>query len=155
MLGIVVATQKVNCCLQHYFDGYYLPGIEEFSRRCQPCQIHGNIVRQHSAKLSSIENSWYFAIRGMDFFGPFSKYSRGAKFFLVLVNYITKWVEAKPLSKMEGARIRKFLWSDIIYKCGLPLAIITDNCKFFDNQTVKGFCDENRISLCFASVAHP
>ena len=45
---------------------------------------------------------------------------------LVAVDKYTKWVEAKPIKKVDGETAMKFV-IDIIHRFGVPHSIITDN----------------------------
>ena len=45
---------------------------------------------------------------------------------LVMVDKFTKWVEVKPIRKLDGSTAVKFL-TDIILRYGYPHSIITDN----------------------------
>ena len=58
--------------------------------------------------------------------GPFKKASGGYTHLLVAVDKFTKWIEAKPIRKVDGASATKFVW-DIISRFGVPHSIITDN----------------------------
>ena len=63
-----------------------------------------------------------FDVWGIDFMGPFSS-SFGNQFILVIVSYISKWVEAVP--RMNDNRvIIKFFRENIISRFGGPRAII-------------------------------
>jgi hypothetical protein len=45
---------------------------------------------------------------------------------LVAVDKFTKWVEAKPIRKLDGKTALKFV-KDIVVRFGIPHSIITDN----------------------------
>ena len=47
-------------------------------------------------------------------------------YLLVAVDKFTKWIEAKPIKKLDGPTAVKFFKS-IIYRFGYPNSIITDN----------------------------
>ncbi|GKF15753.1 reverse transcriptase domain-containing protein, partial [Tanacetum coccineum] len=51
-----------------------------------------------------------FDVRGIDFMGPFTS-SRGNKYILVAVDYLSKWVEAKALPTNDARVVVKFLKS--------------------------------------------
>ena len=73
---------------------------------------------------------------------------------LVIVDKFTKWVEVKPIRKLDGSTAVKFL-KDIILKYGYPHSIITDNGSNFAKGAFARFCMEKHIRLDLASVAHP
>ena len=58
--------------------------------------------------------------------GPLRTASHGFAHLLVAVDKFTKWVEAKPIRKLDGATTLKFV-KDIVVRFGLPQSIITDN----------------------------
>ena len=49
------------------------------------------------------------------------------KFLIVAINYFTKWVEAEALATITEARIRSFVWKNIICKFGILRTITSDN----------------------------
>ncbi|GJU48449.1 reverse transcriptase domain-containing protein [Tanacetum coccineum] len=65
-----------------------------------------------------------FDVWGIDFMGPFSS-SRGNKYILVAVDYLSKWVEAKALPTNDARVVVKFLKS-LFARFGTPRAIISD-----------------------------
>jgi hypothetical protein len=73
---------------------------------------------------------------------------------LVAVNKFTKWVEAKPIRKLDGKTALKFV-NTIMVRFGIPHSIITDNGSNFSQGEVEEYCHHNRIRLDLASVAHP
>ena len=62
----------------------------------------------------------------MDMVGPFKTAPGGYTHLLVDVDKFTKWVEAKPIKKLDGATAANFLWG-LISRFGVPHSIITDN----------------------------
>nr|GEW25057.1 reverse transcriptase domain-containing protein [Tanacetum cinerariifolium] len=72
----------------------------------------------------------------IDFIGPFPS-SRGNKYILVVVNYLSKWVEAKALPTNDARVVCKFLKS-LFPRFGTPRAIISDHgTRFFNDQFAK------------------
>ena len=56
----------------------------------------------------------------MDFVGPINPPSRQKKYILVCTDYVTKWVEAKPLLSATEASVVNFLFEDIFTRFGVP-----------------------------------
>ncbi|GKC11443.1 reverse transcriptase domain-containing protein [Tanacetum coccineum] len=69
---------------------------------------------------------------GIDFMGPFPS-SRGNKYILVVVDYLSKWVEAKALPTNDVRVVCKFLKS-LFARFGAPRAIISDRGTHFCND---------------------
>lgn len=66
-----------------------------------------------------------FGIWGLDFMGPFSS-SFGFKYILLVVNYVSKWVEAKATITDDSEVVAGFLKTNILNRFGFPKAIIRD-----------------------------
>nr|GFB85373.1 reverse transcriptase domain-containing protein [Tanacetum cinerariifolium] len=73
-----------------------------------------------------------FDIWGIDFMGPFPS-SRGNKYILVAVDYLSKWVEAKALPTNDARILVKFLKSLFSRFC-IPRTIISDRGTHFCND---------------------
>nr|GFB54767.1 reverse transcriptase domain-containing protein [Tanacetum cinerariifolium] len=73
-----------------------------------------------------------FNVWGIDFMGPFP-YSRGNKYILVAVDYLSKWVEAKALPTNDARFVCKFLKS-LFARFGSPQTIISDRGTYFCND---------------------
>nr|GEX18376.1 gypsy retrotransposon integrase-like protein 1 [Tanacetum cinerariifolium] len=69
-------------------------------------------------------------IQGIDIVGPFLKGPGKVKFLIVVIDYFTKWIKAKPVATITGNQIKKFMWDNIICRFKLPGAIISDNGKY-------------------------
>ncbi|GJS63755.1 reverse transcriptase domain-containing protein [Tanacetum coccineum] len=63
-----------------------------------------------------------FDVWGLDFMGPFPQ-SRGNKYILVTVDYVSKWVEAQALPTNDTRVVVKFLRS-LFARFGVPKALI-------------------------------
>nr|GEX60309.1 reverse transcriptase domain-containing protein [Tanacetum cinerariifolium] len=73
-----------------------------------------------------------FDIWGIDFMGTFPS-SKGNKYILLTVDYLSKWVEAKALPTNNARVFVKFLKS-IFSRFGIPRAIISDHGTHFCND---------------------
>jgi transposase InsO family protein len=58
------------------------------------------------------------------------------------VDYFTKWLEVKPLAKITGSQVIKFVWDNIVCRFGLPGVIITDNGRQFGENRFKEWCKD-------------
>jgi len=116
-------------------DGYYWPSVQgdyaEYVKKCAKCQVFDPLHHTRSEELHSIIYPWPFAIWGMDIIGPFSPRKGQTKFFLVGVDYFTKWIEAGPLASILAKNVQNFVWKSIVCRFGVPHIIITDNGRQF------------------------
>ncbi|GMH31289.1 hypothetical protein Nepgr_033132 [Nepenthes gracilis] len=94
-------------------QGYYSPSMKkdalEFVKKCESCQLHGNLHHQPSADLKSLQAPWPFAQWGLDILGPFPIATGQRKFIIAGIDYFTKWVEAAPLAKITEHNALEFL----------------------------------------------
>ena len=86
--------------------------------------------------------------------GPFKTARSGMTHLLVAVDKFTKWIEAKPIKKLNGPTAMTFI-ADITTRYGVPHSIITDNGTNFAKGALACFCAIQGIRLDLASVAHP
>ncbi|GJX78698.1 reverse transcriptase domain-containing protein [Tanacetum coccineum] len=123
--------------------------------KCDSCQIHSPILRLPKTHMTSIMAPWPFYQWGMDILGPLTPARGGAKFVIVAIDYFTKWIEAKPLVKITGKEVIRFVMGNIICRFGLPRIIVTDNGAQLVNEPFKGWCTRFKIQQMNTSVAHP
>ncbi|GAU40405.1 hypothetical protein TSUD_136520 [Trifolium subterraneum] len=110
---------------------------------------------QQDAKEHSLSSPWPFTWWGMDILGPFTRGNLQCRYLIVGVDYFTKWVEAEPLPEITSFRILRFFKRDIICRCGIPQAVVTDNGTQFTDETFRGFLAKINTKHHFTSVEHP
>nr|GEY23566.1 reverse transcriptase domain-containing protein [Tanacetum cinerariifolium] len=72
----------------------------EILKACHYGPTEGKISHRDKMPQNSIQVSEIFNVWGIDFMGPFPS-SRGNKYILVAVDYLSKWVEAKTSGQVE------------------------------------------------------
>ena len=117
--------------------GYFWPTMQvdgvELVKKCDKCQRFGNVQRLLAEKLTTITSPWPFSQWGINIVGPLPLGKGQVKFLLVAIDYFTKWVEVEALATITEAKIRNFVWKNIICRSGIPMMIISDNGRQFDN----------------------
>nr|GEX01073.1 reverse transcriptase domain-containing protein [Tanacetum cinerariifolium] len=91
-------------CPSYYRDAH------EMIKTCDICQWQGKISQRDEIPQNSIQVCEIFDIWGIDFMGPFLS-SKGNKYILVAVDYLSKWVKAKELPTNDARVVVKFLKS--------------------------------------------
>ena len=56
----------------------------------------------------------------LDFMGLINLLSKGKRYILVCIDYVTKWVEVKSLPRATTNIVVDFLLEDIFVHCGVP-----------------------------------
>ena len=84
----------------------------EYVKKCDQCQRFAPNIHQSGRVLNPLSNPWSFTQWGLDIVGPFPKAVGNKRFLLVGIDYITKWVKAKPLANIRDADAKKFIWSE-------------------------------------------
>ena len=127
----------------------------ELVKKCNKCQRFRNVQRLPAERLTTITSPWPFAQWGIDIISPLPQGKGHVKFLLIAIDYFTKWVEAEALATITKARIRSFVWKNIICKFGIPRTIISNNGQQFDNQGLRDFRLGLGIKNQFSSPGHP
>ncbi|GJT33057.1 reverse transcriptase domain-containing protein [Tanacetum coccineum] len=111
-----------------YDSDFYWPTIyqdaHDMVKSCDSCQRQGKISQKDKIPQNTIQVCEIFDVWGIDFMGPFLS-SRGYKYILVAIDYLSKWVEAKALPTNDARVVVKFLKS-LFARFGTPRAIISD-----------------------------
>ncbi|GJY80901.1 reverse transcriptase domain-containing protein [Tanacetum coccineum] len=142
-----------NFTAKKVFDaGFFWPTIyrdaHAMIKSCDTCQHQGKISQRNEMPQNAIQVCEIFDVWGIDFMGPFPS-SRGNKYILVVVDYLSKWVEAKALPTNDARVVVKFLKS-LFARFGTPRAIISDRGTHFCNdkfaKVMSKTVGENRAS---------
>ncbi|GJT10524.1 reverse transcriptase domain-containing protein [Tanacetum coccineum] len=101
---------------------------------------------------NSIQVCEIFDVWGIDFMGPFPS-SKGNKYILVAVDYLSKWVEAKR-STNDARVVCKFLKS-LFARFGAPRAIISDRGTHFCNDQFTKVMLKYGVTHRLSTAYHP
>nr|GEW85562.1 reverse transcriptase domain-containing protein [Tanacetum cinerariifolium] len=89
------------------------------------CQRQGKISQRDEMPQNTIQVCQIFDVWGIDFMGPFPS-SKGNKYILVEVDYLSKWVEVKTLPTNDARVVVKFLKS-LFSRFGIPRRTVGEN----------------------------
>nr|GEZ32955.1 reverse transcriptase domain-containing protein [Tanacetum cinerariifolium] len=146
-----------NYTLKKVFDsGFYWPSIYkdafELVKRCDACQRQGKNSQKDEMPQNFIQICELFYVWGIDFMGPFPS-SKGNKYILVAVDYLSKWVEAKALPTNDARVAVKFLKS-LFSWFGTPKAIISDRGTHFCNDQLSRVVAKYRVTHRLSTTYH-
>jgi hypothetical protein len=71
-------------------------------KSCNGCQRFSKQRHTPAAALKTIPLIWLFTVWGIDLVGPFKTAPGGLTHLLVAVEKFTKWIEAKPIKRLDG-----------------------------------------------------
>nr|GEW48984.1 reverse transcriptase domain-containing protein [Tanacetum cinerariifolium] len=149
--GINFTTKKV-------FDAdFFWPTIyrdaHDLVTWCDAYQRQGKISQHDEMPQNAIQVCEIFNVWGIDFIGPFPS-SRGNKYILVAVDYLSKWVEAKALPTNDARVVVKFLKS-LFARFGTPRAIISDRNTHFCNEKFAKVMLKYGVTHRLSTAYHP
>ncbi|GJW35078.1 reverse transcriptase domain-containing protein [Tanacetum coccineum] len=124
-----------------------------FKDSCDSCQRQGKITKKDEMPQNAYQVCEFFDVWGIDFMGPFPS-SRGNKYILVAVNYLSKWVEAKLLPTNDAQVVVKFLKS-LLARFGTPRAIISDRGTHFCNDQFAKVILKYGVTHRLSTAYHP
>ncbi|GKD47870.1 reverse transcriptase domain-containing protein [Tanacetum coccineum] len=113
----------------------------------------GKILQRDEMPQNSIQVCEIFDVRGIDFMGPFPS-SRGNKYILVAIDYLSKWVEAKALPTNDARVVCKFLKS-LFAQFDAPRAIISDRGTHFCNDQFAKVMVKYGVTHRLSTAYHP
>nr|GEW96353.1 reverse transcriptase domain-containing protein [Tanacetum cinerariifolium] len=115
--------------------------------------VLGKISQRDEMPQDSIKICEIFYVWGINFMGPLSS-SRGNKYILVAVEYLSKWFEAKALPTNDARVVYKFLKS-LFARFGIPRAIISDHGTHFCNDQFTKVMLKYGVNHRLATAYHP
>nr|GEX45908.1 reverse transcriptase domain-containing protein [Tanacetum cinerariifolium] len=113
----------------------------------------GKISQRDEMPLNTIQVCEIFDVCGIDFMGPFPS-SKGNKYILVAVDYLSNWVKAKALPTNDARVVVKFLKS-LFSRFGIPRAIISDRGTHFCNDQFTRVMIKYGVTHRLATTHHP
>ena len=77
---------------------------EKLVKTCRGCQYYARQPNAPAAELRTIPITWPFAVWNLEMVGKLRKSSPGGcEYLLVAIDKFTKWIEARPVRKADGA----------------------------------------------------
>ena len=86
--------------------------------------------------------------------GPFPP-SFGNQYILLVVDYISKWVEAIACQRNDANTIVEFIQRNILSRFGAPMTIISDEGSHFANKLFTKLMSKYGIKHVMGLAYHP
>ena len=114
----------------------------------------GNINRRNEMPLQGILVVHIFYVWGIDFMGPFPP-SFGNQYILLVVDYVSKWVEAIACPRNDANIVVEFIQRNIFSRFGAPRIIISDEGTHFPNKLFAKLMSRYGIKHVMGIAYHP
>lgn len=139
-LGEIKTSAKV-------FERFWCPGvtvmIREHVRSCAHCQLHKRPSGTTRGLFHPVPPPRLpFDRVRIDHVGPFQLGKRGNRHLIVAIDYLTKWVEVRPVASTNSAAACRFVREDLVVRHGVPKTVVTDNGTAFTADFYRRMCDE-------------
>lgn len=94
---------------------------KDFVKKYYKCQLFASVLYQPPKELTPVLSLILFAIEGIDLLGPLSQGKRQLKFVVVAIDYLTKWVKAKPLTRITEEIYLQIFKEQVVYRFSIPI----------------------------------
>ena len=98
---------------------------------------------------------WPFVVWGIDLIDRILKGRGSVQYTIVVFDDFNKWVEAEVLASIKPAKIKEFIYKNIVCQYGVLHTIVSDNGTQFDCDEFKEFYNDLQINKVLSLVARP
>jgi transposase InsO family protein len=153
--GHLNAQKLVEQIKKKYFWQGMDRDIREYSVTCLECQASktGSVTR--AGLLEPIRVTTPFEKVGMDFVGPLPSTSKGNKYLLVFIDYMTRWPEAFAVPDRKASTVARIIVDELIPRFGPMKELLSDQAQEFKSELMEEVCRLMRIKKIFTSTYHP
>ncbi|MCO5611806.1 hypothetical protein L7F22_066065 [Adiantum nelumboides] len=129
-------------------SGYVWPSlhidVQHWCKSCYNCQVNGNKHLLHGPCQLVLANG-PFEKWGIDAMDPLPRTKNGKLYILVAIDYMTRWVEAQSVTRVNEKTVSRFVYTHICCRFGTPLEIVSDNGSGFRKGLLTEVCEELHI----------
>jgi hypothetical protein len=117
----------------------------------------GQTLWKNEIPFQSIKSSLPFEIWAIDVFRPFPQKEKriSEKNIIIVVEYVTKWVEEDPIKSCNKEVAAKFIYENIITRFGCPATLINDQGMHFVNEMIQVLPKKFLIDHRKTTAYHP
>ncbi|RDY14635.1 Gag-Pol polyprotein, partial [Mucuna pruriens] len=127
----------------------------QLASTCEKCQkARMAITRRHEMPQQPILFCEVFDVWGIDFMGQFP-ISNGYSYILLVVDYMSRWVEAIATKTNDAKVVVDFLKFNIFCQFGMPKVLISDQGSHFCNKAMASLLQKYGVVYRVATAYHP
>ena len=151
--------QGVKRTIEAIQTKYWIPHINEFVKSyvdsCETCQkIKRSFLPKVPLHPMPVKTQSFNRLH-MDILGPLPEASDKSKYILLVVDSLSKWPEAFPISNQEAVTIANTLYRDIFTRYGAVKSIVSDRGRNFMSKLVSALCEIFQTKRIYTSAFHP
>ena len=124
---------------------------------CVPCQLYKPSPApsaKHNATIHPHGKKRAFDFWEIDWVGPLIETANGNKYILTAIDLATSKAYARPYPERSGTAAAALV-KHIVYECGKPSEILTDNGEEFRGSEFEAFVKRYHIRHNYTSPGHP
>nr|XP_009605495.1 uncharacterized protein LOC104100041 [Nicotiana tomentosiformis] len=138
-----------------YYVNYLVSGcVDKLMRRCIPEKEVELVLYDCHASPYGGHHGGDITTAKIDFMVPFPL-SRGNKYILLAVDYVSKWVEAIALPTNDAMVVVAFVKKNIFSRFGTPRALIGDEETYFYNRLLNNLLAKYGVCHRVSMAYHP
>ena len=87
--------------------------------------------------------------------GPLPIAGRGKSYILTVVDYLSRWAEARLVKQIAAKDVAKFVYENICFKFGVPLELLSNQGPGFRADLMEFLCEKMKIRRKFTTLYYP
>lgn len=112
---------------QRFYWPNMAQSVRHYVRSCHFCRLFKAKVGKKAGKLQPLRPPMHpFDQLGIEHFGPFRTSDKGKKHLIILIDYLSRYVEGKAVKSTDSASVTRFFRRRINARHGYPSKLISD-----------------------------
>ncbi|XP_073222465.1 uncharacterized protein [Cicer arietinum] len=117
-----------------------------FLLQCDQYKRIGNILKRYEMPKNNVLEVKIIDLWRVDFMGPFPS-SLENQYILVVVDYVSKWIEVVAASKNDAKVVIKLFKKEIFLRFGVPRVVISDRGSHFIAKQFEGLIKSGQVEV--------